>query len=190
MSGRDAAPIASALSVAILVGTASCGRPDASAASAPRASAVEVSDASADEPSAWPALVRDERWDAAWRALSALPLASQSRPEMRYVRARVALARGDGATALPLLDGLESMLPLLAADVDRRRAEAELAAGSFAQAGEWFAARLTASAQLEAVRAFEKCGDVRRARVAADHVVAAEKKSHAQEAEARAARAR
>jgi len=199
MSGPDAAPIVSALSVVILVGTASCGRPDASAASNPRAtpsasaplaSAVEPSDASADEPRAWPALVRDERWDAAWRALSALPVASQSRPEMRYVRARVALARGDGATALPLLDGLESMLPLLAADVDRRRAEAELAAGSFAQAGEWFAARLTASAQLEAVRAFEKGGDVRRARVAADHVLSAEKKTHAQEAEARAARAR
>jgi soluble lytic murein transglycosylase len=200
MCGHDALPpLVSALSVAVALGCAACGRPDASAASNPRpaasssvaaSSAADRPDAALDEPRAWPALVRDERWDAAWRALSALQPAFQSRPEVRYVRARVALARGDGAAALPLLDGLESMLPLLAADVDRRRAEAELEAGDFEQAGEWFAARSNASAQLEASHAFEKAADVRRARAAADHVVAAEKKTHAQEAEARAARAR
>jgi soluble lytic murein transglycosylase len=199
MSGPEAAQRVTALSAAVLFGCAACGRPDASAASNPRpfpstsvpsAVADDRSDAAVDETSPWPALVRDERWDAAWRALGALPLAFQSRPEMRYVRARVALARGDGAIALPLLEGLETMLPLLAADVDRRRAEAELEAGSFAQAGEWFAARSTASAQLEAARAFEKAADFRRARTAADHVFAVEKKTHAQEAEARAVRAR
>jgi soluble lytic murein transglycosylase len=200
MCGYDALPLVGALSVAVALGCAACGRPDASAASsnprpatsasAPAASAADRSDAALDEPKGWPALVRDERWDAAWRALNALQPAFQSRPEVRYVRARVALARGDGAAALPLLDGLESMLPLLAADVDRRRAEAELAAGDFEQAGEWFAARSNASAQLEASHAFEKAADVRRARAAADHVVAAEKKTHAQEAEARSARAR
>jgi soluble lytic murein transglycosylase len=199
MSGPDRVPIVSALSVAAVFGCAACGRPDASAASNPRpatsisaptASAIDRSDSSIEEPRAWPALVRDERWDAAWRALDALPPAAQARPEMRYVRARVALARGDGAAALPLLNGLESMLPLLASDLDRRRAEAELAAGDFVQAGEWFAARSAASSQLEAERAFEKANDVRRARAAADRVMAADKKTHAQEAEARAARAR
>jgi soluble lytic murein transglycosylase len=187
-----------ALCAAVLFGCASCGRREVSAASNAAAKPSSLAhaapaggaDSSVDEPAGWPALVRDERWDAAWRALDALPQASQSRPEMRYVRARVALARGDGATALPLLGGLESMLPLLAGDVDRRRAEAELAAGDFALAGEWFSARSSASAQLEALRAFEKANDVRRARTAADRVVAAEKKSHAQEAEARSARAR
>ncbi len=198
MSGRDAISGVSALWLAVAFTSGACGRPDASAAnpipatsvSTRTASVTESFDSSADEPGAWPALVRDERWDAAWRALDALPPASQSRPEMRYVRARVALARGDGATALPLLDGLESMLPLLAADLDRRRAEAELAAGDFARAGEWFAARSTASAQLEAARAFEKASDPRRARAAADRVVAADKKTHVQEAEARATRTR
>jgi soluble lytic murein transglycosylase len=109
---------------------------------------------------------------------------------MRYVRARVALARGDGAAALPLLEGLESSLPLLGADVDRRRAEAELAAGDYVKAGEWFSGRPAAASQLEAMRAFEKANDVRRARAAADRVVVADKKTHVQEAEARAARAR
>jgi soluble lytic murein transglycosylase len=145
---------------------------------------------SAGEPEAWPALVRDENWNAAWRVLDALPDARKSLPEMRYARARVALHRGDGAAALRLLDGLESQLPLLASDVERRRAEAELAAGMYAQASEWFAARSTPAAALEAARGFEKAGDSKRARLMADRVVAADKKTHAQEAEARALRVR
>src|ERR1700733_6844078 len=47
---------------------------------------------------AWPELVRDEQWDGAWGALEALPEADKSRPEVRYARARVALARSDAAT--------------------------------------------------------------------------------------------
>jgi soluble lytic murein transglycosylase len=138
----------------------------------------------------WPALVRDEKWDAAWRALEALPEADRSRPDVRYVRARVALARDDAASALPLLDGLESSLPLLADDVARRRAEAKLAVGPFAEAGEWFAARSSPASQLEAARAFEKAHDTRRARAAADRVVAADKRTRTQEAEARSLRVR
>ncbi len=199
MSGLDRVQIGGAISMTVVLGCVACGRPDASAApnplpvasaSVPTASAPQRLDASFDEPGEWLALVRDERWDAAWRALDALPPELRSRPEMRYVRARVALARSDGAAALPLLDGLESMLPLLATDLDRRRAEAELAAGDFVRAGEWFSARSAASAQLEAERAFEKANDTRRARAAADRVMAADKKTHVQEAEARAARAR
>jgi soluble lytic murein transglycosylase len=138
----------------------------------------------------WPALVRDEKWDAAWRTLAALPEADRARPDVRYVRARVALARADAASSLPLLDGLEPSLPLLADDIARRRAEAKLVVGPFAEAGEWFAARPSPSSQLEAARAFEKGHDPRRARAAADRVVAADKRTRAQEAEARALRLR
>jgi peptidoglycan lytic transglycosylase len=138
----------------------------------------------------WPALVRDEQWDAAWRALEALPDADKSRPEVRYARARVALAREDAAAALPLLDGLESALPLLAEDIGRWRAAAQLAVGPFGEAGDWFFARAAPAAQLDAARAFEKARDTRRARAAADRVVASSKRTHAQEAEARALRVR
>jgi soluble lytic murein transglycosylase len=138
----------------------------------------------------FPDLIRDERWDAAWRALEGLPPALKARPEMRYVRARAALARGEGAAALPLLDGLDSMLPLLAADMERRRAEAKVSAGDFVEGGEWFAARGSVGEKIEALRAFEKGNDFRRARAMADRVLLADKKTHAQEAEARAARAR
>jgi soluble lytic murein transglycosylase len=138
----------------------------------------------------WPALVRDEQWDAAWRALEALPEGERSQPEVRYVRARVALARGEAAAALPLLEGLETALPLLTDDIARRRHEAMLVAGPFAEAGAWFAARAATSSQLDAARAFEKAKDPRRARTAVEHVLAADKHTRGQEAEARAVRAR
>ncbi|HLK39470.1 MAG TPA: transglycosylase SLT domain-containing protein, partial [Polyangiaceae bacterium] len=154
--------------------------------------AVESSQPRADTESAaaWPALVRAERWDAAWRALQALSDKDRSRPEVRYVRARVALERGDGAAALPLLAALETGLPLLADDIAKRRAEAELAVGPYGEAGEWYAARPTPASQLDAARAFERDKDERRARTAADRVVAAERRSRAQEGEARALRIR
>jgi soluble lytic murein transglycosylase len=138
----------------------------------------------------WPALVRDEKWDAAWRALQALDDVERSRPEVRYVRARVALARADAPTALPLLEGLEALLPLLAEDVARRRAEAMLAAGPFADAAAWFAARPSPADQLDAARAFEKAHDGKHARAAADRVLGHEKRTRTQEAAARAIRVR
>lgn len=147
------------------------------------------SSAGGEAPS-WPALVRDEQWDAAWHALEVLPDADKERPEVRYVRARVALERGQAAVALPLLLGLDTAIPLLADDIARRRAEAKRVAGPFEEAGLWFAARALPSAQLEAARAFERANDGRRARTAVEHLLASEKRTHAQEAEARALRLR
>jgi soluble lytic murein transglycosylase len=180
-----------------------CGGRDASRSPAPAPLQVTASTAAghpapgdaepaspAPTAAAWPALVRDEQWDGAWRALSALPEAERSRPEVRYVGARVALARSDAAAALPLLDGLEAALPLLAADVERRRAEAKLTVGPFDEAGEWFGARASAAAQLDAARAFERAGDPKRERAALEKVLGADKKTRAQEGEARLMRAR
>ena len=195
MSGRERRGLPASLALAWLV---SCGRAEVSHTPAPApASPPAPASASASaaapipvEATAWPALVRAEQWDAAWGALSALPDADKGRPELRYVRARVALSRADGATALPLLDGLEAVLPLLADDVVRRRAEAKLIVGPFAEAGEWFALRAAPGLQLEAARAFEKARDPRRARAAADRVIGSERRSRDEEAEARALRVR
>lgn len=199
MSGRSGR--SGGLSVGVLLLLAACTRPEvaaeASAPGTPSASAPEpqadpeagvTEDAAAPAP--WPSLVRDEQWDAAWRALEALPEAERSQPEVRYVRARVALARGEAAAALPLLDGLDAALPLLVDDLARRRHEAMLAAGPYGEAAQWFAARSTTASQLDAARAFEKAKDPKRARAAAERVLGAEKRSRAQEAEARALRAR
>jgi soluble lytic murein transglycosylase len=162
--------------------------PPGSAAGFPGAS-VEAADA-ADGSLPWPALVRDEQWDAAWRALEALPEEQRAGPEVRYVRARVALERGQPAATLPLLEGLESSLPLLAEDIGRRRAEAKLAVGPYAEAGEWFLARAAPAAQLDAARAFEKARQFQRARAAVEKVLAIDKHTRAQEADARALRLR
>jgi len=151
---------------------------------------IAASDVIAVEEVPWAALVRDERWDSAWRALEALPDAERSRPELRYLRARVAQARGDSRTALPLLDGLEAPLPLLADDIARRRAEARLSVGPYEDAGEWFAARAGPAAQLDAARAFEKAKDARRSRAAVERVLSSDKRTRAQESEARALRVR
>ncbi|MDP9148875.1 MAG: hypothetical protein M3O36_02885, partial [Myxococcota bacterium] len=203
MCGREA------LAVALVAWGLGCGRPagtstprpgpsadgpapsagaEASALRAPQASS-SGSEGEGGAPG-WPALVRDEQWDAAAHALEALSDADKQRPEVRYARARVALERGEASMALALLQGLEMEMPLLADDVARRRAEAMRVAGPFEEAGAWFAARAAPSAQLEAARAFEKANDVRRARVAAERLLGTEKRTHAQEAEARALRVR
>jgi soluble lytic murein transglycosylase len=200
MSSRDGRVLA----MLLLLGA--CSRPEvpseAAALAAPSASSAEaeveaaspVGDAAAPAATPWPTLVRGEQWDAAWRALDALPEGDKAPPELRYVRARVALARGEAAAALPLLDGLDTALPLLTDDIARRRHEAMLAVGPFVEAGTWFAARSTAASQLDAARAFEKAKDPRRARTAVEHVLAVDvsskKRTRAQEAEARALRAR
>jgi soluble lytic murein transglycosylase len=188
MSGRDAL-------WAVLALLTACGRRHAattpSASTLPEGAVVEDATAAAAEaPRPWQALVRDEQWNAAWRTLEGLPEAERSQPETRYVRGRLALYRGDAAAALPLLAGLEASLPLLADDLARRRAEAELAIGPYADAGEYFAARSTPSSQLDAARAFEKAHDARRARAAAEHVLGLDKRSRTQEGEARALRLR
>jgi soluble lytic murein transglycosylase len=193
MCGRDGA----ALIAALLLG--GCNRDAARAGPppAPATAAIAAPSQAANGPppgdaggTPWPALVRDGDWDGAWQALDALPASEKEQPEMRYLRGRLALARGDGAAALPLLEGLEAPLPLLAADLDRRRAEAKFIAGPFAEAGEWFASHATPSAQIEAARAFEKANDPKRARAAVDRLLASDKRSRTQEAEARALRVR
>src|SRR6185312_8708516 len=77
----------------------------------------------------WREAVRLERWSEAATLIDALPDDARARPDMRYVRARAAVGTGDGARAIALLDGLETALPLLGADVARWRAEAQLVAG-------------------------------------------------------------
>ncbi len=81
-------------------------------------------------------------------------------------------------------------LPLLAHDVGRRRAEAELSVGPFIDAAEWYAARGTPSALLDAAQAFEKAKDLVRARSAVDRSLANGRHTHVEEARARALRAR
>jgi len=188
-----------------LFACAACGRREQAPPAPLASSAPPLSDAApapsasvagdTDDPKsiAWAESVRLERWDEAERALDALSDADKARADVRYVRARTALARGEHAKALELLQGIEASLPLLTDDVAKHRAEAKLHVGPFAEAGEYFTARSGAAAQLKAATAFDKAKDAARARLACDRAIAAiggDKRARAQEAEARAMRFR
>src|SRR5580704_9785051 len=163
---RHVAPIV----VVIVVCSQACGRHEPSLPAAAVAGAVDGGEGGAAEAQAdadalpassiaWADAIRRERWDEAWRGLEALSDADKARPDVRYARARTALARGGAADALAALDGLETQLPLLAEDIAKYRAEARLAVGPYAPAGDWFAGRSSARAQLEAAEAYAKAKD-------------------------------
>jgi soluble lytic murein transglycosylase len=133
-----------------------------------------------------------ERWTEAATLLDALPDADRDRPEIRYVRARAALATKDSARAVTLLAGLEQKLPAIADDIARFRAEAALDAGPFGEAGAYFARGTKARDFLRAAEAYGKAGDAANARQMVDKAVAAAQraKNKRDEASAHALRAK
>ncbi len=145
--------------------------------------------AAAPATATWIQLVREQRWAAAAAAIDGLPDAERKKPEVRFARASVAMARHDGATAITALDALEPQLPALASEIARLRARAQSLAGPFADAGEWLEKHATNNDDLvAAATAFMKAKLPTRATSVCAHIVASEHKSHAQEVEARAIR--
>ena len=162
------------------------------AASAPKpvdASAIDGGDGAATILS-WTEAIRAEKWQDAENALARLSLAELAKPEVRFARARVAIALGKDAPAIALLDRLEDDLPLLRELIAKTRASALLRVGPFDKAAEWYAARSQPFAWLTAAEAWEKAGDVGKARAQCDRVIGLEKKSRALEEKARAFRMR
>ncbi len=146
----------------------------------------DASRARAERVTSWVDDVRRGRWKDAATKLDALPSADQKLPEIRYVRARVALALGDAGTAADRLDGLDTSLPLLAGDIARHLAEARLVVGPYGKAAEYFGARATPSSLLAAARAHEKAHDRVAARAVCQRVIGFARKTRLEEAEARA----
>ncbi len=171
-----------------------CGsKPQATPTTDAAADVVVVDAASSDssvtiEPS-WVELVRDERWTAAAGAIDALPDAERTKPEVRFARAVVAIARADGKTAVTSLENLEAGLPALGAEIGRARAKAQAIAGPFTDAGEWFEKHAASNDDhVAAANAFMKAKLPTRATAEAMRVISAEHKTHAQEVEARGVR--
>lgn len=136
----------------------------------------------------WVEAVRMERWDDAWSALDALPKQTLAKPKMRLVRARIALARGDAAAAVPLLEGLEKELPAEGDAIARWRADAQATAGPYEEAARWLAKQPGARSLSRAAIGFEKAGLGDDARRAAERAIAVGKGQD--EAVARAVRLR
>ncbi len=119
----------------------------------------------------WVEAVRMERWADAARLIDALDKKKRDEPEVRYARARAAIALGDHQRAVKLLDGLGKKLPLLAGDIALRRARAELEAGPYLDAAHYFEKQGDAGAWINAARAFHRAGKSAQARAQVDRAI-------------------
>ncbi len=138
--------------------------------------------------------VRSGDHETAARRIDALGESERKSAEVRYARARIAHALGDHARVVQELSDLEKHLPIVVDDIAELRAAAQLEVGPHAAAAAHFAGRSDAASLVRATLAFERAGDLDKARVTVERAVtvaSAEKKGRRdQEAEARAARAR
>jgi len=116
-------------------------------------------------------LVRAERWSDARAALDALPAARHAEPELRFVRARVAFELGDAQAALHELDGLEALLPALSTEIALARARAQLKAGPFSEAAQYFERRGDTEGLLSAAAAYQEDNALPKARLAVERAL-------------------
>lgn len=130
----------------------------------PPATSAKADKPPADPPGTWVDAVRMERWADAARLIDALDKKQRDKPEVRYARARAAIALGHEKRAVKLLDGLDKKLPLLAGDIARRRARAQLEAGPYLDAAHYFEKQAGAGAWINAARALERAGKPAQAR--------------------------
>lgn len=179
---------------------AACGRPDATASpttpatdAAPTAEDASPPDAERVEletPLPWTESIRAGKWADAEAAIAKLPEGEQNKPEVRFARARAALADGRHADALRYLDKLEDELPLMRDLVAKARAQAAFEIGPYDKAAEWFGSRRDLASWLLSAEAWQKAGDATRAKLACDRVIATDKRPRKLEEKARAMRMR
>ena len=205
--------VAAALALGLALGMAGCPRRDApvpgSGGAGGDAGETDASDATASVPDAgdggalgeggrgelrlalpWTEAIRADKWSEAETSIAALPPGEQNKPEVRFARARVALALGKHADAVAKLDKLEDDLPLMRDAIAKTRALAALVAGPFDKAAEWYGGRSNAASWIIAAGAWEKAGDMAKARAQCDRVIAADKRSRGNEEKARTIRMR
>jgi soluble lytic murein transglycosylase len=172
-------------------GGAALGAGPASASASARAAVPPVGSAAVGD---WVEAARLGQWDEVARLMDATGDAqAREKAGFRYVRARAALELGDAARALGLLARLEPELPLLASEIGRDRAAAQLEVGPFDEAARYYAARGDARGFTLAARAWERGREFERALGAASRAVELAGRSRDARgvgAEARAIRAR
>jgi soluble lytic murein transglycosylase len=127
--------------------------------------------ASPAEPASFVSLVRAERWADARAAIEALPEARRNEPEVRFAHARVVLELGDAEATLHELDGLDAALPTLAAEIAALRARAQLKAGPFSEAAQYFERRADTEGLLLAASAYAQDSALQKARLAVEHAL-------------------
>lgn len=133
----------------------------------------------------FPDAIRRGRWEEAEATIAKLSREEQARPEVRYARARVAVARGAHAVVLSTVEKLEDDLPLLRDSILAMRADAMAKVGPFDKAAELLAARGTAAGALASAEAWLAANDTARARAMCDRVLADAKRTRPEEERAR-----
>lgn len=134
----------------------------------------------------WRESIRLGKLREAATSLDALDESERTRADMRLLRAKLASQLGDHQTTVKQLDGLE--LPLVAARIEKLRAESALEVGPYELAASYYAAGTNARALSLAALAFERAGRPDDARRALDKAIAQAKGSA--EVRARAQRMR
>jgi soluble lytic murein transglycosylase len=117
--------------------------------------------------------VRLGAWRDAARQLDALSGSERARPEVRYVRARVASQLGEWPAVIAQLDGLEAKMTAFASSIGLLRAEAQMRAGPAEEAARFLAARSGVRELTRAAEAWESAGRPEEARAAAERAVRA-----------------
>lgn len=147
--------------VSTIEGTATAS--DAAASTEAPAPSVPVKDPD------YRAALRLERWADAARLMDALDPAERAKPELRFVRARVAIALRQFDQVRPLLAGLD--LPLFADDIERMKADAAVEVGPFEEAANYYKAKGRPRDFVLAGRALAKAGDAKGALALADKAI-------------------
>lgn len=175
-----------------VLAAAAAGLPPTLAAVASADASAEPAPAKADPLAEWVYAVRHQHWADAKKLAEALPDADKARPEVRYARGRVAIALGEEAAAVSLLEGLEAELPSLAKDIERWRALAAVQAGPYDEAAAYFGRSKRAEDLVRAAAALERGGQGKAAAVMVNRAITAAQKAkdREQEAEGRSIRAR
>jgi len=154
--------------------------PDAATATgASAASSTPVLDAAPDADAAvdaaeqdWREAARQMHWQRAYELMQALPAADRDKAEIRLALGRIALAAGHHADAVVALEGLEARLPSVRTEIQRWYAEAAAVAGPYDAAAKTLSASPRVRDLLMAARAWQRGGELGKARKLADKAVA------------------
>jgi soluble lytic murein transglycosylase len=112
----------------------------------------------------WRSAARVNDWPSTARRIDALPEEERAEPGVRYARALAAARLADCHRALAALDGLAARLPLLFREIAEMTARCQLEVGPFEAAASYFTNQGSPQAWLEAARAWERAGQLERAR--------------------------
>ncbi len=151
------------------------GAPPAHSTAVPQLASATPSTTAAPAPAApqvapWVTAVRLSRFREADKLLEALDDAEKQKPEMRFLRARVASELGNFERVRPLLEGVT--LPLFEEDMARLRAEAAAEVGPYREAAQYFEKTGKVRDLVRAARALAKEGDTKQALALADRALA------------------